>query len=77
MHIDVICFGPLAEHLGWKSRSLYLEDGSTARQVIDELGISEWLTMGLCFAVDGNMTSPATILNDGSELALLPPVSGG
>ncbi len=77
MRIGVICFGPLAEHLGWKSRDLNVDEGTTPRMIADMLDISEWLSAGLTFAIDGQMCPPDSLLSEGVELALLPPVSGG
>ena len=55
-----------------------LFDGATTpRMVVEELGVSNWMNAGLAFAIDGEMCSPEAILSEGSELALLPPVSGG
>ena len=77
MQVNIICFGPLAEQLGWKSQMMTFEENTTPLMVLEELGISNWLNAGLTFAINAEMCSPDTILNDGSELALLPPVSGG
>ena len=74
--IAVLCFGPLAEILE-RNHSITLETPATCRTAIVQLGIEEWLTKGLKVAVNGNMTSLETVLHDGDELALLPPVSGG
>ena len=74
--IAVLCFGPLAEILE-RNHSITLETPATCRTAIVQLGIEEWLTKGLKVAVNGNMTELETVLHDGDELALLPPVSGG
>ncbi|MDP6010390.1 MAG: MoaD/ThiS family protein [Candidatus Poseidoniaceae archaeon] len=77
MQVNIICFGPLAEQLGWKSRTMVFDGATTPRMVVEELGISNWMGAGLTFAIDGEMCSAEAMLNEGSELALLPPVSGG
>lgn len=77
MRVALICFGPLAEHLGWKSQEIDVDDGTTPRMVAESLGISNWLSAGLTFAIDGEMCSPDEQLSENIELALLPPVSGG
>jgi len=77
VQVNIICFGPLAEQLGWKSRTMLFDGATTPRMVVEELGISNWMNAGLTFAIDGEMCSPEAILSEGSELALLPPVSGG
>ena len=74
--IAVLCFGPLAEILE-RNQSITLETPANCRTAIVQLGIEEWLTKGLKVAVNGNMTDLETVLHDGDELALLPPVSGG
>ena len=74
--IAVLCFGPLAEILG-RNQSITLETSVTCRTAIVQLGIEEWLAKGLKVAVNGDMSTIDTVLHDGDELALLPPVSGG
>jgi len=74
--IAVLCFGLLAEILE-RNQSIILETPATCQTAIVQLGIEEWLTKGLKVAVNGNMTELETVLHDGDELALLPPVSGG
>ena len=39
MHIEVLCFGPLAEALGWKSRQVRLPD---AARIIDLITTKEY-----------------------------------
>lgn len=74
--IAVLCFGPLAEILG-RNQSITLATPATCRTAIVQLGIEEWLAKGLKVAVNGDMSTIDTVLHDGDELALLPPVSGG
>ena len=74
--IAVLCFGPLAEILE-RNQSIVLETPATCRTAIVQLGIEEWLVKGLKMAVNGEMSALDTVLHDGDELALLPPVSGG
>jgi molybdopterin converting factor small subunit len=74
--IAVLCFGPLAEILE-RNHSITLETPATCQTAIVQLGIEEWLDKGLTVAVNGAMSALDTVLHDGDELALLPPVSGG
>jgi molybdopterin converting factor small subunit len=74
--IAVLCFGPLAEILE-RNQSIVLETPATCRTAIVQLGIEEWLAKGLKMAVNGEISALDTVLHDGDELALLPPVSGG
>ena len=77
MHIEVLCFGPLAEALGWKSRQVILPDAARIIDLVSQLGIEVWNTAGLAFAINGEMATSDSILAEGMEVALLPPVSGG
>jgi molybdopterin converting factor small subunit len=77
MRIEVLCFGPLAEALGWKSRQVILPDSARIIDLVSQLGIEVWNTAGLAFAIDGEMATSDSILTEGMEVALLPPVSGG
>ena len=74
--IAVLCFGPLGEILG-RNQSIALETSATCRGAIVQLGFEEWLTKGLKVAVNGEISALDTVLHEGDELALLPPVSGG
>jgi molybdopterin converting factor small subunit len=74
--IAVLCFGPLAEILE-RNQSIMLETPATCRTAIVQLGIEEWLAKGLKVAINGDISALDTVLHDGDELALLPPVSGG
>ena len=74
--IAVLCFGPLAEILE-RNQSIILETPATCQTAIIQLGIEEWLAKGLKVAVNGEISSLETLLHDGDEIALLPPVSGG
>jgi len=41
------------------------------------MDLVEWISFGLSVAIDGNRCAVDTVVLDGAELALLPPVSGG
>lgn len=77
MRIDVLCFGPLAEALGWKSREVVLPDAAKIIDLVSQLGIEVWSAAGLAFAINGVMATSDSLLTEGMEVALLPPVSGG
>jgi molybdopterin converting factor small subunit len=77
MRIEVLCFGPLAEAVGWKSRQVTLPDAARISDLVSELGIEVWSTAGLAFAINGEMVPSDSMLTEGMEVALLPPVSGG
>ena len=77
MHVEVLCFGPLAEALGWKSRQVILPEAARIIDLISQLGIEVWNNAGFAFAINGEMATSDSILTEGMEVALLPPVSGG
>ena len=77
MRITLLAFGPLAEELGWKRHQLMLQSLSKIEDVLGILSILEWSERGLVFAINGLQQEMSAELNDGDELAFLPPVSGG
>jgi|TARA_Y200000002_G_C22627131_1_gene640803 molybdopterin converting factor small subunit len=44
---------------------------------VAELDLTEWIEFGLSVAINGDRCSVDAVLEDGVEVALLPPVSGG
>tara|TARA_B110000046_G_C12926317_1_gene369414 strand:+ start:666 stop:917 length:252 start_codon:yes stop_codon:yes gene_type:complete len=77
MSITLLAFGPLAEELGWKRHQLMLQSLSKIEDVLGILSILEWSERGLVFAINGLQQEMSAELNDGDQLAFLPPVSGG
>lgn len=77
MRITLLAFGPLAEELGWKRHQIMLQSLSKIEDVLGILSILEWSERGLVFAINGLQQEMSAELNDGDELAFLPPVSGG
>jgi molybdopterin synthase catalytic subunit len=78
MIVRVRLFAGLREHAGFATRDLELEEGAScadAAASIEELEGA--LPDGLAFAVNRSYAEPAHVLEDGDELALIPPVSGG
>ena len=74
----MLFFGPLAESMGRREIEVTLELGTTAQQLIERFDLTGQLDTGLRVAIDGQIgASLDTPLNDSSEVALLPPVSGG
>lgn len=81
MRITVRLFASQREQLGKSSIDAQVPDGSTARSALVLLskthpGLATSLD-SLAFAVNREHASPDTLLHDGDELALLPPVAGG
>ena len=74
----MLFFGPLAERLGEREIEVALKFGTTFEQLIDRFELSEYLDSGLRVAIDGQIAASLdTPLADSSEVAFLPPVSGG
>jgi MoaE-MoaD fusion protein len=81
MRVKILFFGVLKELVGVPSDTIELPDGSTARDVLahyagNSRSLSESLP-SIAVAVNQQYSGPATVLRDGDEVALLPPVSGG
>ena len=77
MQAKVLVFGPLAETLGGREHFVDVLPNSSVRFVIEELGLEDWLNKGLMLNINGNRVGEDEPVNDGDEIALLPPVSGG
>ncbi|MGH3072309.1 MAG: molybdenum cofactor biosynthesis protein [Gaiellaceae bacterium] len=76
MQVRIRLFAGLRERAGTGGRSLELEDGATLGDVWPalELGAEP---PGLLYAVNRSYAGTDTVLADGDEVALIPPVSGG
>jgi len=76
--VSMLFFGPLAETMGQREIIVSLDSGTTVSQLVNRFELGDMLLSGLRVAVDGemdvDMNSP---LHDSSEVAFLPPVSGG
>lgn len=77
MLVTVLAFGPIAEALGGRTHHIELPANSSARFLIEEIGMDMWLGKGLAISLNGHQVDEDAPLNDGDEIALLPPVSGG
>ena len=75
--VHVLAFGPAAERLGGRHHTKSVQQGTTAGSLATSLGLEDWLGMGMALAIDGERVERDTLLSEGVELALLPPVSGG
>lgn len=81
MRVTVLAFASVGEALGWKHRDVELPAGADVEALLAAL-LAEAPALGghldhLGTAVDGELAPRATVLADGAEVALLPPVSGG
>lgn len=81
MRVTVLYFAAARERAGTGSEAFDVEDGATARDALDAAcarhpplrAVADKLRL----AVDQQFASPDQRLRDGSEVALIPPVSGG
>ena len=71
---NVLLFGPLRDLFGSRSVQVELEPDITARQLLDHLSIDADVVK---VAIDGTIVSIDSVLHAQSEIAILPPVSGG
>jgi molybdopterin synthase catalytic subunit len=76
MRVRVLAFAVLRERLGFAERWLEVEEGTTAAGAAARV-LGEAPGRGIALAVNQGYAGPDTVLADGDELALLPPVSGG
>ena len=76
--VRLLFFGPLAEKLNQRSVDLSLLYGTTINQIIDRFDLKSMISDGLVVALDGDIGIDFdTEVHDSSEIAFLPPVSGG
>ncbi len=76
MRVVVKLFAALRERAGTGERALELDAGTRLADVWPALGLGHE-PEGLLYAVNREYAEPDTRLEDGDEVALIPPVSGG
>lgn len=81
IHIQLKLFAVYQETLGLSEMEQQLPIGSTAIQALDQLiaqhpELAQWRSITR-LGVNLNFVEPDTVLQDGDELVLIPPVSGG
>lgn len=78
IRVTMLLFGELRERFGTGSIELTLPAGSTSMDLARRFELDDSVNKGVSVAVDGIIgASPETELSDGSEVAFLPPSSGG
>jgi len=83
MRVQVIPFGVLKDWLGPSAVEVELPDGACVAALLERLsetaraGAPERLLQGIAVGVNAEYAGASTILHDGDEVGLLPPVSGG
>lgn len=76
--VRVLFFGPLAESLGEREVEIALEFGTTITELVERLGLQDLVSKGLRVAFNDEIQNNFDIvISDSSEIAFLPPVSGG
>jgi molybdopterin converting factor small subunit len=77
--VTLLLFGSWAEALGGSETSLELREGATAAEALGSLtalaGTARLPRPAL--AVNRRHASPDTVLREGDEVAVIPPVAGG
>jgi molybdopterin converting factor subunit 1 len=81
MHIQVRLFAALAESAGTRAFLLDIPPGADAGAVREAVLVQYPQMRGLCgraaLAVNAEYAGPDRIVQEGDEVALIPPVSGG
>ena len=73
-HHTVLFFGPLREQYGAVQAGVEMPNDCTVLELCEQLKIDPTI---IKVAVNGEIAPISTILSKDSEIALLPPVSGG
>ncbi len=79
--IDLLWFSVLAEHRGKRSERMELPAGSTVKELVNRLSgdmpVLAQFRPYLRIAVNQSYVDESNTLNQGDEVALITPVSGG
>lgn len=79
MRVTVVCFGALRDYLpAWADGNraeLELRDGARVSDALSALNAPSRLAFVLL--VDGQRAEPHTLLEEGAEVTLMPPFTGG
>ncbi len=70
----ILLFGPLRERFESRTMSVEMPKDCTVNDVLDHINVDSTVVKT---AVNGTIVEHSTILSAPSEIALLPPVSGG
>lgn len=81
MRIHIKCFAKVREIVGKSALAVDLPAGGTVRDVMPRLdldpSVQADIESSVMFAVNHHYVEPSYLLQDGDELAIIPPVSGG
>ena len=81
IQVTVKLFAIFQEVFAADEMQIKLESGASVSQIFDRLvsqqpHLEKWRSLTR-YAINLNFADPHTLLNDGDEVALIPPVSGG
>ncbi len=79
MRVNVLFFGVLRDWMGTGETAFKIADGATVADLLRHLEAlrSSSMMRGIAVSVNAEFAAQTKILQDGDEVALLPPVSGG
>ncbi|MFV1985790.1 MAG: MoaD/ThiS family protein [Gemmatimonadota bacterium] len=78
IRVQTLFFGIYGELAGDRDGTAELPAGGTVSDLIDVLRRSlDWIPERVVVAVNQSYAEAATLLRDGDEVALIPPVAGG
>lgn len=81
IRVSLLLFASVAEAVGERRREMRVPEGTTARGLFEQLAASVPALAGradhVSFARNQQFVPPDTVLANGDELAVIPPVSGG
>ena len=70
----VLLFGPLRDQFETRTMTVEMVENCSVNDVLNHIGVDSSLVKA---AVNGTLVATSTLLPAASEIALLPPVSGG
>jgi molybdopterin converting factor subunit 1 len=81
MYVTVRLFATIRQHAGWRDKEIQLDDGATVSTLFAVLAADQpdfdLSKRPVYAAVNQQYAQPDTVLGDGDEVAIFPPVSGG
>ena len=75
--IELLCFGQLAEQLGWTERHMPCPDHTDALRAQLLESFPQLAALRFTVAVNRNIAHTSMALKPGDQVALMPPFSGG
>lgn len=81
MKITVLLFATLKQKAGWGQKEMDVQAGTTVAELLQSLNVEHprirILHVPVYVAVNEAYAEAHTVLHEGDEIALFPPVSGG